>query len=152
MENLTCLNYLQKLYTFAKSLKIPTESNVSVVCNDVRMWWRNSTQNVDVQIEKQAHISEKFKACLDFCFFFFIPSRWYFENNQPQKNSWINFYLHFSFKNAILDIIYTVTEDQKTILELCASLVAWPLNENDPGGDLILLETSLPFSCELLTN
>lgn len=26
---------------------------------------------VDVQIEKQAHISEKFKACLDFCFFFF---------------------------------------------------------------------------------
>ena len=129
MENLTCLNYLQKLYTFAKSLKIPTESNVSVVCNDVRMWWRNSTQNVDVQIEKQAHISEKFKACLDFCFFFFITSRRYFENNQPQKNSWINFYLHFSFKNAILDIIYTVTEDHFRVVCFISCLAfewKWP--------------------------
>ena len=26
-------------------------------------------------------------------------------------------------------------------------LVAWPLNENEAGGDLVLIETSLLFSC-----
>ena len=26
-------------------------------------------------------------------------------------------------------------------------LVAWPLNESEAGGDLVLIETSLLFSC-----
>ena len=26
-------------------------------------------------------------------------------------------------------------------------LVAWPLNEREAGGDLVLIETSLLFSC-----
>ena len=26
-------------------------------------------------------------------------------------------------------------------------LVAWPLNESESGGDLVLIETSLLFSC-----
>ena len=29
-------------------------------------------------------------------------------------------------------------------------LVAWPLNENEAGGDLVLTETSLLFVCKLL--
>ena len=28
-----------------------------------------------------------------------------------------------------------------------SSLVAWPLNESEAGGDLVLIETSLLFSC-----
>ena len=31
-----------------------------------------------------------------------------------------------------------------------ASLVACPLNESEAGGDLVLIETSLLFSCKLL--
>ena len=27
-------------------------------------------------------------------------------------------------------------------------LVAWPLNESEAGGDLVLIETSLLFSCQ----
>ena len=29
-------------------------------------------------------------------------------------------------------------------------LVAWSLNENEAGGDLVLIETSLPFLCKFL--
>ena len=29
-------------------------------------------------------------------------------------------------------------------------LVAWPLNESEAGGDLVLIETSLPFLCKFL--
>ena len=29
-------------------------------------------------------------------------------------------------------------------------LVAWPLNESEAGGDLVLIETSLLFLCKLL--
>ena len=29
-------------------------------------------------------------------------------------------------------------------------LVPWPLNESEAGVDLVLIETSLPFLCELL--
>ena len=29
-------------------------------------------------------------------------------------------------------------------------LVAWPLNENNAGGDLVLIETSLLFLCQFL--
>ena len=29
-------------------------------------------------------------------------------------------------------------------------LVAWPLNENEAGGDLVLIETSLLFICKFL--
>ena len=29
-------------------------------------------------------------------------------------------------------------------------LVAWPLNENEAGGDLVLIETSLLFLCKFL--
>ena len=29
-------------------------------------------------------------------------------------------------------------------------LVAWPLNENEAGGDLVLIETSVLFLCKLV--
>ena len=29
-------------------------------------------------------------------------------------------------------------------------LVAWPLNENEAGGDLVLIETSLLFLCKFV--
>ena len=29
------------------------------------------------------------------------------------------------------------------------NVVAWPLNENEAGGDLVLVETSLIFLCKL---
>ena len=29
-------------------------------------------------------------------------------------------------------------------------IVAWPLNESDAGGDLVLIETSLLFLCKFL--
>ena len=42
-------------------------------------------------------------------------------------------------------------DDQNTIdhfTVVCS--VAWPLNENEAGGDLVLIETSLLFLCKLL--
>ena len=29
-------------------------------------------------------------------------------------------------------------------------LVAWPLNESEAGGDVVLIETSLPFLCKFV--
>ena len=38
---------------------------------------------------------------------------------------------------------YFPTIDHFTV----SCLVAWPLNESEAGGDLVLIETSLLFSC-----
>ena len=35
-------------------------------------------------------------------------------------------------------------------LNIVMCLVAWPLNESKPGVDLVLIETSLLFSCKFL--
>ena len=40
----------------------------------------------------------------------------------------------------------------KTVIDhfTVACLVAWPLNENEAGGDLVLVETSLLFLCKFV--
>ena len=48
-----------------------------------------------------------------------------------------------STEQAILEIRQNSAIDHFTV----SCLVAWPLNESDPGGDLVLIETSLLFSC-----
>ena len=56
-------------------------------------------------------------------------------------------YMVFNFNRLILSrriqgIVLTII-DHFTV----ACLVAWPLNESEAGGDLVLIETSLLFSC-----
>ena len=41
-------------------------------------------------------------------------------------------------------------KDQFRLLLTVACLVAWPLNENEAGGDLVLKETFLLFLCKVL--
>ena len=46
-------------------------------------------------------------------------------------------------KNLMLGTVYMYTIDHFTV----SCLVTWPLNESEAGGDLVLIETSLLFSC-----
>ena len=47
------------------------------------------------------------------------------------------------FTTSKLNNSFTVRIDHFTV----TCLVAWPLNESEAGGDLVLIETSLLFSC-----
>ena len=42
-----------------------------------------------------------------------------------------------------VELLLRVIDDHFTV----SCLVAWPLNESEAGGDLVLIETSLLFSC-----
>ena len=48
-----------------------------------------------------------------------------------------------SKKEMLSETRFSVFIDHFTV----ACLVAWPLNESEAGGDLVLIETSLLFSC-----
>ena len=66
--------------------------------------------------------------------------------------------LGLALNNSVgLQIINNMSNNQKTKLLrrpiahfTVVCLVAWPLNENEAGGDLVLIETSLFFICKLL--
>ena len=57
---------------------------------------------------------------------------------------------------AKFEVLETICITERTYIETrliiidhftVVCLVAWPLNESEAGGDLILIETSLLFSC-----
>ena len=52
-------------------------------------------------------------------------------------------------KSCILIIIISQVETTWPLIDhfTVSCLVAWPLNESEAGGDLVLIETSLLFSC-----
>ena len=46
-----------------------------------------------------------------------------------------------NFSNTCMKVISVLSIDHFTVV----CLVAWPLNENEAGGDLVLIETSMLF-------
>ena len=50
-----------------------------------------------------------------------------------------------SFKEKLVRFQFLII-DHFTVVRL----VAWPLNENEAGGDLVLIETSLLFLCKFV--
>ena len=60
--------------------------------------------------------------------------------------NWINLFINcISLGNHFYDSV-TAGIDHFTVV----SLVAWPLNESEAGGDLVLRETSLLLLCKFL--
>ena len=59
------------------------------------------------------------------------------------SSSWLKLPTGAKYCRTIISLNLVRPIDHFTV----SCLVAWPLNESEAGGDLVLIETSLLFSC-----